>query len=171
MAREFSHFTITHTHTHTHAHAHAHARTHARTHSVVDSRVFTVFQRRVLPFLWVLGLCSFQYQQLTTGSASSTSALLFCCHGNMFVWAVTNGCCLVAYSRLFGWLVTEERYWALFYMPLVTEERYWALFYTPLYKSLRGRCLATGLHETLYMPMTPALSSPYKRLKFGGGHV
>jgi hypothetical protein len=30
-------------------------------------------------------------------------------------------------------LVTEERYWALFYMPLVTEERYWALFYMPLY--------------------------------------
>jgi hypothetical protein len=29
-------------------------------------------------------------------------------------------------------LVTEERYWALFYMPLVTEERYWALFYMPL---------------------------------------
>jgi hypothetical protein len=29
-------------------------------------------------------------------------------------------------------LVTEERYWALFYMPLVTEERFWALFYMPL---------------------------------------
>jgi hypothetical protein len=25
-------------------------------------------------------------------------------------------------------LVTEERYWALFYMPSLTEERYWALF-------------------------------------------
>jgi hypothetical protein len=30
-------------------------------------------------------------------------------------------------------LVTKERYWALFYMPVVTEERYWALFYMPLY--------------------------------------
>jgi hypothetical protein len=30
-------------------------------------------------------------------------------------------------------LVTEERYWALFYMPLVTEECYWALFYMPPY--------------------------------------
>jgi hypothetical protein len=25
--------------------------------------------------------------------------------------------------------VTEERYWALFYMPLITEECYWAPFY------------------------------------------
>jgi hypothetical protein len=29
-------------------------------------------------------------------------------------------------------LITEERYWALLYVPVVTEKRYWALFYVPL---------------------------------------
>jgi hypothetical protein len=43
-------------------------------------------------------------------------------------------------------LVTEERYWALFYVPLVTEERYWALFYMPLY---------TFIHILLNVLLTP----------------
>jgi hypothetical protein len=35
-------------------------------------------------------------------------------------------------------LVTEKRYWPLFYMPLVTEECHWALFYMPLYVFLHN---------------------------------
>jgi hypothetical protein len=43
-------------------------------------------------------------------------------------------------------LVTEERYWAPLYMPLLTTELYWALFYMPL--------LTTELYWALfYMPL------------------
>jgi hypothetical protein len=51
-------------------------------------------------------------------------------------------------------LVTEERYWALFYMSLVTEERYWALFYMALvteecYGALFYMSLYTFMHSLL----------------------
>jgi hypothetical protein len=43
-------------------------------------------------------------------------------------------------------IVTEERYWALFYMALVKEGRYWALLYMPLVTEERNRAL-------FYMPL------------------
>jgi hypothetical protein len=43
-------------------------------------------------------------------------------------------------------LVTEQRYWALFYLSLVTEKRYWALFYLSLVTEERYRAL-------FYMPL------------------
>jgi hypothetical protein len=45
-----------------------------------------------------------------------------------FMWDSTK-----SHKRHWTYWLTEERYWALFYMPLVTEEHYWALFYMPLY--------------------------------------
>jgi hypothetical protein len=82
-----------------------------------------------------------------------------CCIFNSSLCSLVRKFCSQKQQEALNLLVTEERYWAFFYVLLVIEEPYWALFYMPLvaeerYWALFSMPLVTERYWALFcMPL------------------